>query len=212
MNIICHDFQYASTILETLKLNNYNDSVYLLSVQIPQIEINYGCDYTLLNPNTDIIDDKLPFIFGINDPFKKENIYNYLKSKTKLEIHNFTKIYHPSSVLMESVKIENGTTIDALSVISSYTKVGFGVTINRGVNIGHHCSIGNFSSIHAGVSIPSNVTIGNRTQISTGAVILPGVKIGNNTIIGAGSVVTKDIPDNVVAYGNPCKIIKINEL
>ena len=38
--------------------------------------------------------------------------------------------------------------------------------------------------------------------------ILPGVKIGNNVVIGAGSVVTKDIPDNVCAAGNPCKVIR----
>jgi acetyltransferase-like isoleucine patch superfamily enzyme len=43
-----------------------------------------------------------------------------------------------------------------------------------------------------------------------GTNILNQVKIGKNTIIGAGSVVTKDIPDNVIAYGSPCKIIKDN--
>ena len=210
MNIICHDFQYTSTILETLKLNNYNNPVYLLSVQTPLIELNYGCKHTLINPEVDNIDDNLPFIFGINDPFKKQILYNYLRTKINLESYNFTKIYHPSSVIMESVQMDNGTTIDALSVVSSYTRIGFGVSINRGVNIGHHCSIGNFSSIHPGVNIPSNVHIGNKTQISTGTTILPLVKIGDNTIIGAGSVVTKDIPDNVIAYGNPCKVIKTN--
>jgi len=44
-----------------------------------------------------------------------------------------------------------------------------------------------------------------------GTNILNQVKIGKNTIIGAGSVVTKDIPDNVVAYGSPCKIIRDNQ-
>ena len=39
-------------------------------------------------------------------------------------------------------------------------------------------------------------------------IVLPGVKIGDNTVIGAGSVVNKDIPSNVVAVGNPCKVIK----
>lgn len=212
MNIICHDFQYTSTILETLKLNGYNKPVYLLSVQIPQIELNYGSNFTLINPEVDSIDGELPFIFGINDPFKKTRLFNYLRTKINLESYNFTQIYHPSSVIMESVKIDNGTTVDALSTISSYTEIGFGVSINRGVNIGHHCTIGNFSSIHPGVNIPSNVTIGNRTQISTGSTILPLVKIGNNSIIGAGSVVTKDIPDNVVAYGNPCRVISENTL
>ena len=52
------------------------------------------------------------------------------------------------------------------------------------------------------------VHIGNNVWIGAGAVILPGVKIGDNSIIGAGSVVTKDIPANVVAVGNPCKVMR----
>lgn len=52
------------------------------------------------------------------------------------------------------------------------------------------------------------ITIGNSVWIGANSVILPGVNIGNNVVIGAGSVVTKDIPDNVVAAGNPCRIIK----
>ena len=54
------------------------------------------------------------------------------------------------------------------------------------------------------------ITIGNDVWIGGNVVILPGVSIGDNTIIGAGSVVTKDIPSNVIAVGNPCKIIKKN--
>lgn len=52
------------------------------------------------------------------------------------------------------------------------------------------------------------IIIGNNVWIGGNTVILPGVKIGNNVTIGAGSVVTKDIPDNVVAVGNPCRIVK----
>lgn len=55
------------------------------------------------------------------------------------------------------------------------------------------------------------IKIGNGCWIGGGAIILPGVTIGNGTVIGAGSVVTKDIPDNCVAVGNPCRVIrKIN--
>ena len=54
----------------------------------------------------------------------------------------------------------------------------------------------------------SPITIGNNVWIGAGAVVLPGVTIGDNTVIGAGSVVTKDIPANVVAVGNPCKVIR----
>ncbi len=52
------------------------------------------------------------------------------------------------------------------------------------------------------------IHIGRNCWIGAGAVITPGVTIGDNTVIGAGSVVTKDIPANVVAVGNPCRVIR----
>lgn len=52
------------------------------------------------------------------------------------------------------------------------------------------------------------VHIGNNVWIGANSVILPGVSIGDNSVIGAGSVVTKDIPANVVAVGNPCKVLR----
>ena len=54
------------------------------------------------------------------------------------------------------------------------------------------------------------VTIGNNVWIGGGAIIMPGVTIGNNVVIGAGSVVTKDISDNTIAYGNPCRAVREN--
>lgn len=53
-----------------------------------------------------------------------------------------------------------------------------------------------------------DVKIGRNVWIGAGAIIVPGVTIGNNTVIGAGSVVTKDIPANVVAVGNPCRVMR----
>lgn len=54
------------------------------------------------------------------------------------------------------------------------------------------------------------VIIGNNVWIGGGAIIMPGVTIGDNVVIGAGSVVTKDIPSNKIAYGNPCRTIRDN--
>lgn len=54
------------------------------------------------------------------------------------------------------------------------------------------------------------VVIGNHVWIGGGTIILPGVTIGDNVVIGAGSVVTKDIPANTIAYGNPCQVIRKN--
>ena len=54
------------------------------------------------------------------------------------------------------------------------------------------------------------VTIGNNVWIGGGVIIMPGVTIGDNVVIGAGSVVTKDIPSDTIAYGNPCKVRREN--
>ncbi|MCI8465610.1 MAG: sugar O-acetyltransferase [Lachnospiraceae bacterium] len=54
------------------------------------------------------------------------------------------------------------------------------------------------------------VVIGNNVWIGGGSILLPGVTVGDNVVIGAGSIVTKDIPDNCVACGNPCRVIREN--
>jgi maltose O-acetyltransferase len=54
------------------------------------------------------------------------------------------------------------------------------------------------------------VKIGDNVWIGGGVIILPGVTIGKNSVIGAGSVVTRSIPENSVAFGNPCKVIRKN--
>lgn len=62
--------------------------------------------------------------------------------------------------------------------------------------------------VEEGIEFGLPIKIGNNVWIGGGAIICPGVSIGDNSVIGAGSVVTKDVPDNVVAAGNPCKVIK----
>ncbi len=59
-----------------------------------------------------------------------------------------------------------------------------------------------------GLEYAKPITIGNDVWIGAGVHVMPGVTIGNNVVIGAGSIVVKDIPDNSVAVGNPCRILK----
>lgn len=62
-----------------------------------------------------------------------------------------------------------------------------------------------------GLEYTHPVTVGDNVWICAGAIILPGVTIGSNSVIGAGSVVTKDIPPNSLAVGNPCQVIRTLE-
>lgn len=59
-----------------------------------------------------------------------------------------------------------------------------------------------------GLQFNMPVTIGNNVWVGAGAILLPGVTIGDNSVIGAGSIVSKDIPANVVAVGNPCRVLR----
>ena len=59
-----------------------------------------------------------------------------------------------------------------------------------------------------GYQFNAPVKIGRNCWIGAGAILLPGVTVGDNSVIGAGSVVTKDIPSDVVAFGNPCRVLR----
>jgi len=87
----------------------------------------------------------------------------------------------------------------------SYINALHGVEIKDNVQIGSHCSIYSVSTIdglHGKVVLKQNCRIGSHSTI------LPGVSIGKNSIIGAHSLVNKNIPDNVVAFGVPAKVVR----
>ena len=86
--------------------------------------------------------------------------------------------------------------------VGDYTMIGPGVTI---ATAGHPIQP---ELRRKGMQYNIPVHIGKNCWIGAGAIILPGVTIGDNSVIGAGSVVTKDIPANVVAVGNPCRVLR----
>ena len=79
------------------------------------------------------------------------------------------------------------------------------VIINTGVILEHHSMVGAFSHLAPGVVTGGHVKIGSNVLIGMNATIRDGSTIGNNCVIGMGSVVTGNVPDNSVAWGNPCR-------
>lgn len=109
-----------------------------------------------------------------------------------------------------------GVTIGSgCKIYNSYIDPGHGYLIE----IGNNCTLTNCTilahdastQIYFKKSRVGIVEIGDNTFIGWGAIILPNTKIGKNCIIGAGSVVTRDIPDNSVASGSPCRVISSTE-
>ena len=95
-------------------------------------------------------------------------------------------------------------------VILDCAKVKIGKNVAIGPNTGLYCAIHptDVTERIKWLEKAEPIIIEDNVWLGGNVVVLPGVKIGKNTVIGAGSVVTKDIPENVVAVGNPCKIIK----
>ncbi len=101
----------------------------------------------------------------------------------------------------------NLTLVDDTHIyVGDYTMIGPNVTI---ATAGHPILP---ELREKGYQFNMPVHIGKNCWIGAGAVILPGITIGDNVVVGAGSVVTKDLPSNVVAVGNPCKVLReVNE-
>lgn len=181
----------------------------------PKITVYNNLDLEILNPfdhsdfsikvSNDVnIDDFSSYVLGVYQPKYKIKIVEAFSPN----IDRFINVIHNGLDISKTSTLGRGLLINSKVSIAAHTTIGDFVSINRHVSIGHHTVIGDYCSINPGANIAGNVTIGEGTTIGMGVNIIDGVKIGKNTIIGAGSVVTKDIPDNVVAYGVPCKIIR----
>jgi sugar O-acyltransferase (sialic acid O-acetyltransferase NeuD family) len=193
------------------------DNLYSIN-NVPNIHIYNNMNLPILNTfehdgfNISVLDnvnmDNYTMLtLGVYQPTHKKKIVETLNP----DIEKFINIIHDGLDISYMSKFGRGLLINSKVSIAAHTTIGDFVSINRHVSIGHHTNVGDYCSINPGVNIAGNVTIGEGTTIGVGSNIIDGVNIGKNSIIGAGSVVTKDIPDNVIAYGNPCKIIRDNE-
>lgn len=107
-----------------------------------------------------------------------------------------------------SAQIGVGTCVMPGGVINVNCRVGEGVIINTNASVDHECNVGNYVHVAPGTAVSGSVMIGESTHIGTGSSVIDGICIGKESYIGAGAAVVKDIPDKVMAYGVPAKIIR----
>lgn len=122
--------------------------------------------------------------YRINQPFICDYGYNIEIGNNFYSNHNLT--------ILDANKVIFGDNVFIAPNCSFYTA-------------GHPLDV---ESRNKGLEYAKPIKVGNNVWIGGNVIVLPGVTIGDNTVIGAGSVVTKNIPSNVVAAGNPCKVIK----
>lgn len=152
----------------------------------------------------------LCYKFNQTDPYNQEIKQKYLSQLLKQELNNVTIISPLFCDRGYNIQLGKNVFIN----YNAYLMDGAKITIGDNVFIGP--SAGLYTAIHpldytrrnSGIEKAKPITIGDNVWLGGNVVILPGVTIGSGSVIGAGSVVTKDIPENVLAIGNPCKVVK----
>lgn len=120
-------------------------------------------------------------------------------------------IIHPQAVISSEAEIGKGVLIECGCLITPNPIIGDNVVINTGSQVNHDNLIKDHVYIASGVILSGGVRIEENSLLDDGVIVSLGKCIGSNSIIGAGAVVTHDIPDNVIAFGNPAKIIRVNK-
>jgi len=156
-------------------------------------------------------DEKNKIILAISDPKIRKLLYQNIKNNSKI---SFLESISDKSLIFEDVKIGECAIICPFTTFTTNIKIGIGFQANIYSYIGHDCMIGYFVTFAPAVKCNGNVTVEDNVYIGTGAIIKQGklnnpLVIGKNSKISAGAYVNKNVPPDHIAYGNPCKFIKI---
>jgi sugar O-acyltransferase (sialic acid O-acetyltransferase NeuD family) len=146
-------------------------------------------------------------VIAVGEP----EIRKLLSEKCNLHGFQFFDSINAASYISPSAVVGKGSIFYPGSIISHDTKIGQNVMIQFNSVIGHDIEIGNNSVISSNVTIGGGGKIGDGVFIGMGSVIKEGISIGNESIIGMGSVVYNDIPDRVIALGNPARVMRNNQ-
>lgn len=161
-------------------------------------------------------DEDLPKLFkqGWTDAFV--TVGSIGNTGTRRRIYHLIKdigffvptIIDPTAAIARDSIIKEGSFVGKKAIVNSGAVIGNCSIVNSGAIIEHDCKIGEFSHISTGAVLCGQVIVGNDSHIGAGTVIRQQISIGEQTLIGVGSVVVDNIPDNVTAYGNPCKVVR----
>lgn len=148
--------------------------------------------------------EDIEFMVGIGEPVIREKIFNKVKERG----YNFATLVHPSASVAGNARIEEGTVICYNAYVSIDTYLAENSLVQPMSVVGHGCMIGKNSVISAFVSMGGNSRIGDNSFVGMNVPIKQGAVIGSGSVVGMGSVVVRDIPDGVVAVGNPARPMK----
>ncbi len=147
------------------------------------------------------------WIIAIGDNWRRFQVWQRIRELVGDRLPMCTAI-HPSAQIGRDVSIGEGTVLMAGAVVNSGARIGAGCIVNTNSSVDHDCHLDDFSSAGPGVTIGGSVRVGKCSALALGANVIHGMTIGEHTVVGAGATVVRSLPDRVVAYGTPARIIR----
>jgi len=120
----------------------------------------------------------------------------------------FVTVIHPSAQVARSARVAAGTVVMPGAIISANADVGEFCIVNTKASLDHDGTMGAFSSFAPAVTAGGEVTVKPFAAVLLGANIIHSISIGEHSVVGAGSLVLRDVPDRVLAYGLPARVIR----
>ncbi|WP_314326861.1 acetyltransferase [Fusobacterium pseudoperiodonticum] len=208
--------QHARVVLYNIQEQNKYDVIGILDKNldkakeekffegIPILDIDYS-KIDLKELKEKLGTDKFFISFG-NMKYRKK-VWELFKNSG----WNSVNIIHPNAVISKNAKLGEGILIECGCLITPNPIIGDNVVVNTGSQVNHDNIIENHVYIASGVVLSGGVKIGENTLLDDGVIVTLGREVGKNSLIGAGAVITKNLEDNIVAYGNPAKVIRLND-
>jgi acetyltransferase EpsM len=123
----------------------------------------------------------------------------------------FPTLVHPTAVVSPSAQIGAGSFVAAGAVVNADARVGAQVIVNSGAIVEHDSDVGDGVHLSPRVCLSGWVRVGRGSWIGSGAVVRDRITIGARCVVGVGSVVVADIPDAMMAYGCPARVVRALE-
>jgi UDP-N-acetylbacillosamine N-acetyltransferase len=115
---------------------------------------------------------------------------------------------HPGAIVAADVQVGEGTVLAAGAVVNPGAVLGASVIVNTAASVDHDCVVEDGVHICPGVHLAGGVRVGRASWVGIGTAVIDKVRIGARVLVGAGALVLSDLPDEVVAYGFPARVIR----
>ncbi len=120
-------------------------------------------------------------------------------------------VVHPSASVSRWAEVGPGAVGLQRAAVAAGARVGAFAVVNTGALLEHDGDLGPFASLAPGALTGGRVRVGARTAVGIGAVVRHGVRLGEDAVLGAAAYLDRDLPDRVVAYGTPARVVRTRE-